>query len=192
LWLTEIGLPTCRTFWIKNVIILALMGRIGVTVGALAPGLFSADGSGTGSPAGDVVGITRDGTQTVLAASFCSPFDCTLPRIPVVPGAQVYLILFGTGIRGRSGLAGVSVTIGGTPATVTYAGPQGSFPALDQIDVLVPASLAGAGPVSLKLVVDGFAANTLQLQFQQSADNSRHGSRLRAGGRAESALRPQI
>jgi uncharacterized protein (TIGR03437 family) len=63
-------------------------------------------------------------------------------------------------------LSAVSVTIGGTPATVTYAGPQGTYPALDQINVLVPSSLAGAGVVDLNLVVDGIAANTVKVRLQ--------------------------
>ena len=37
----------------------------------------------------------------------------------------------------------------GTPVTVLYAGAQGSYPALDQVDVLVPASLAGTGVVNM-------------------------------------------
>jgi uncharacterized protein (TIGR03437 family) len=137
-----------------------------VTIGAVAPGLFSADGTGTGAPAADAVVLTRDGSQTVQSASSCTPFSCSSQAIPVTSGTQVYLILFGTGIRGRSGLAGVSMTLGGTPATVLYAGAQGSFPGLDQINVLVPASMAGAGLVDMVLTVDGVAANTLKINFR--------------------------
>ncbi len=137
-----------------------------VTVGPVMPGLFSATGSGTGEAAGQALIVGGDGTQTVISTSFCTPFGCNLPVIPTSAGSKLYLILYGTGIQGRSSLAGVSITIGGTPATVLYAGPQGNFPALDQIDALVPASLAGAGVVDVQLTVDGIAANTLQIKLQ--------------------------
>ncbi len=44
---------------------------------------------------------------------------------------QVFLLLFGTGVRGRSSLAGVSVTIGGVTTEAPYAGPQGGFVGLE-------------------------------------------------------------
>jgi len=91
---------------------------------------------------------------------------CTPLPIPLNAGTQVFLILYGTGIRGRSGLSGVSVTLGGVAAPVLYAGPQGTYPALDQVNVGVPLSLAGAGAVDLKLTVDGTAANTVKVTFQ--------------------------
>ena len=88
--------------------------------------------------------------------------------MPIVlnPSSQTYLILYGTGIRGRSSLSDVSVTIGGIPATVLYAGPQGTYPGLDQVNVLLPQALAGSKQVDvqLKILTDG--ANTVQLLFQ--------------------------
>lgn len=137
-----------------------------VTIGPVMPGLFSATGSGTGEAAGQALIVEADGTQSVISTSFCTPFGCNLPIIPTSAANTLYLILYGTGIQGRTSLTGVSMTIGGTPVTVLYAGPQGNFPALDQVDVLVPASLAGSGVVDVKLTVDGIAANTLQIKLQ--------------------------
>jgi uncharacterized protein (TIGR03437 family) len=37
---------------------------------------------------------------------------------------------------------------------VTYAGPQAQFPGLDQINILLPQSLAGSGQASLELSFD--------------------------------------
>jgi len=85
--------------------------------------------------------------------------------VPMAKDTQVSVSVYGTGIRGRSSLDGVSMTIGGTPVTVTYAGPQ-SAPALDRVDVQLPASLAGAGIVDMKLTVDGVKANTLQINLK--------------------------
>jgi uncharacterized protein (TIGR03437 family) len=137
-----------------------------VTIGPVMPGLFSGDGSGAGEVAGEALIINRDGTQTTMSTSFCTPFGCSLPVIPMAAGTNLYLLLYGTGIQGRDSLANVSMTIGGTPVTVLYAGPQGSYPALDQVDVLVPASLAGAGVVNVVLTVDGTTANSLQIKLQ--------------------------
>jgi hypothetical protein len=48
---------------------------------------------------------------------------------------QVYLILLSTGLRNRSSLAGVSVRFGDLEAPVEYAGPQGEYAWLDQVNV---------------------------------------------------------
>ena len=57
-------------------------------------------------------------------------------------------------------------TIGGVPASVQYAGPQGGYPGLDQINILIPSNLAGQGQVNLTLSVFTTNANTILLDFQ--------------------------
>ena len=69
--------------------------------------------------------------------------------------------LYGTGIRGRSSLIDVAAQIGGVPAAVAYAGPQAQFNGLDQVNLYVPRSLAGAGEVPVILTVDGVTANVV-------------------------------
>ena len=69
--------------------------------------------------------------------------------------------LYGTGIRGRTSLSNVAAQIGGVPATVAYAGPQAEFNGLDQVNLNVPPSLAGAGEVPVILTVDGVTANVV-------------------------------
>lgn len=80
-------------------------------------------------------------------------------------GDQVYLILFGTGIR-NAGTGGVTVDIRGLNAPVSYAGPQGEFDGLDQINVLLPMALAGAGDVNVELTAAGIAANTVHISIK--------------------------
>jgi uncharacterized protein (TIGR03437 family) len=61
--------------------------------------------------------------------------------VPIdVTAGTVYLILFGTGIRNAWDLNATSSTM-----PVEYAGPQPSVPGLDQVNLLLPASLAGSG-----------------------------------------------
>jgi uncharacterized protein (TIGR03437 family) len=81
------------------------------------------------------------------------------------PGDQVYLVLFGTGIR-NAGTGGVTVDIQGLSAPVSYAGPQGEFDGLDQINVLPPAALAGDGDVKVVLTAAGVVANTVHISIQ--------------------------
>ena len=77
-----------------------------------------------------------------------------------------YVILYGTGIRGRSSVGGVTVTVAGRSAPVLYAGPQPEYPGLDQVNVAVPSSVGiAAGDVSLQMSVDGKQANALTLRL---------------------------
>jgi uncharacterized protein (TIGR03437 family) len=50
-----------------------------------------------------------------------------------------------------------------------YAGPQGGFPGLDQVNVELPRSLAAAGPVNVQVRVESkpgmVVSNTTQLRF---------------------------
>ena len=59
-------------------------------------------------------------------------------------GGAVYLVIYGTGIRNRSDNTAVSCTVNGQTLPVLYAGAQGDFAGLDQVNVLVPADVAGA------------------------------------------------
>jgi len=79
---------------------------------------------------------------------------------------QVFLILFGTGVRWRSALTRVIATINGVSAEVLFAGQQG-FVGLDQINLRIPRSLKGVNrDVDVLLTVDGVAANTVKLNIK--------------------------
>ena len=139
-----------------------------VEVEAVAPALFSADGSGTGLPAGTVQYSGPDNNSTVALATY----DATLGWQPIavdLSDAQelVLLNLYGTGIRGRSSIAAVTATIGGQAVSVNSAGPQGQVAGLDQL-VLgpLPLSLRGAGTVPVVVTVDGRVANRLNVPIR--------------------------
>jgi len=78
---------------------------------------------------------------------------------------QVYLVLFGTGIRYRSSLSNVTVDIGGAFASVEYAGAQGTFSGVDQVNVRLPRSLARRWDLDLRLTVDDQSANLAHFSF---------------------------
>lgn len=58
------------------------------------------------------------------------------------------------------------VTIGGVNAQVLYAGPQMVFPGLDQINVVIPQSLAGKGNVPLVMTTASIPTNTVNVTIQ--------------------------
>ncbi len=149
-------------------------GNNSVSVGTVqianaAPGLFTSDGSGNGFAAGYVLRVKVNGAQLVEQIA---RWDSALSKMVGVPidlsiaTDQVYLVAFGTGFRYRSSLTGVSSTIGGTASSVLFAGEQGGFVGVDQINLLLPKSLAGRGDVNLALTVDGQTSNSVKLQFR--------------------------
>ena len=76
-----------------------------VQVATVAPGLFTVNGSRTGVPA--AIAVRRSiATQTDQAVPVfhCDANSCTSVPLDTAAGAQVFLELFGTGIRGRSAL----------------------------------------------------------------------------------------
>jgi uncharacterized protein (TIGR03437 family) len=79
--------------------------------------------------------------------------------------SQDYLILYGTGIRGRSALSNVTATINGTPVQVLYAGPQGSYSGLDQVNIAVPSALRGVTGAQVIVTVDEVAANAVAVDI---------------------------
>jgi len=85
---------------------------------------------------------------------------------PVSAGSAsnaAYLVLAGSGLGSASQAA---ATIGGVDATVSYAGPQGAYPGLDQYNIVIPPSLAGAGQVDVVVTAAGLPSNTVNITLQ--------------------------
>jgi uncharacterized protein (TIGR03437 family) len=127
-----------------------------------APAIFSADSTG----AGDAAAVaTADGVSYEFA-----PFNVS------VNGRQNILLLFGTGFRhaealnpgDENGVAeAVRVTVEGREARVLYAGAQGQFVGLDQLNVELPPSLeAGARRAEVKVYLNGVEANRVSVQLK--------------------------
>ncbi len=129
-----------------------------IEIARVAPGLFTASGSGRGPAAGTILRVSSDGSQTY--ESLDRPIDLGSET------DRVYLLLYGTGIRGRISLEAVEVNVGGVRAPVTYAGPQSQFPGLDQANVLLPQMLRGRGEVEVSLVADGQPANPVRVSIR--------------------------
>jgi uncharacterized protein (TIGR03437 family) len=96
----------------------------------------------------------------------CAGSSCT--SVPIVLGIDtpVFVSFFGTGIRNRSSLANVTVTINGIGVPVLYAGPAPGFTGLDQVNAALVLSLRGSGESKVVLSVDGQTANTVTINVQ--------------------------
>lgn len=138
-------------------------------IASVAPGLFTANADGKGVPAGYVLRLRADNSQSVEPLS---RFDTAQNRFVAVPidlgpaTDQVFVILFGTGVRFRSALSAVSVRVGGENATVLFVGPQGDFVGLDQLNVQLPRTLVGRGEIEWALTVDGIRGNNVLLNVK--------------------------
>jgi uncharacterized protein (TIGR03437 family) len=134
----------------------------------VAPAIFTADGSGSGPPAAQVIrvsnGVSSFDPPPFMVGTSGTP-GTPLP-IKLSPSTdRIYLVLYGTGIQRH--VKPVTATIGGISVPVLYAGPQGTEAGLDQINLgPLPQSLSGQSSVNLVITVDGMTANTVILSFQ--------------------------
>jgi uncharacterized protein (TIGR03437 family) len=145
------------------------VARATIEIAPVSPGIFTANANGFGVPAAVVVRTDPAGVQSVIPVFTCGALSGSCSPAPLdISGPGTFdLLLFGTGIRGRSSLAGVQVRIGPNsffPAQ--YAGAQPTFPGLDQVNVRLLRVLAGSGETDLEIVMDGQSSNRTRVAFQ--------------------------
>src|SRR5205085_10461962 len=111
-----------------------------LNIASVAPGLFAANANGRGIATALALHVKADGTQSFEAiAQFDSAQNAFVPApVDLGPaGEQVFVILFGTGLRFRSNLSAVTARIGEADAEVSFAGAT-DLAGLDQVNVKVP------------------------------------------------------
>jgi uncharacterized protein (TIGR03437 family) len=138
-------------------------------IAAVAPGLFSANSSGQGVAVAEAVRASAGGAQTNVTVFQCGNTAGSCVPVPIDLGPStdtVVLVLFGTGIRGFSNIKNVTAAIGTTNAPVLFAGAQGGFVGLDQVNVQIPRSLIGSGVVNVVLTVDGQPSNAVTISIK--------------------------
>ncbi|MGH9661749.1 MAG: hypothetical protein ACRD96_24590, partial [Bryobacteraceae bacterium] len=131
------------------------------SIETVAPALF---GVGPGIAAAAAIKVDEMGAQIPLAVFDFAPGTFDLVALPLIfdPARErLFLTLYGTGIRFRSALSAVSVTIGGQNSEVGYAGAQSLYQGFDQVNVEVGRALSGRGRVDVVLFVEGKASNTV-------------------------------
>lgn len=139
-----------------------------ITINPVAPGLFTMGASGIGA----IIGLRADsaGQRSDVPVFRYDTARSQFLTVPIDLGAQtdqVYLSLYGTGIRGVSGASGFSATIAGVTVPVLGAAAHSQFPGLDQVNIgPLPRSLAGKGESTLLLKVDNQPANGVTLNVR--------------------------
>ena len=117
---------------------------------AAPPGIFSLEGTGDDDGA-----IVNAFTAGVIAFS------------TTTNGSPTYLEIFATGLDVSVTPA---VTIGGVPVTVQWYGPAPGFAGLEQINVQLPDSLAGAGRVEVTVSQGALTSNVVEIVLLPDAD----------------------
>ncbi len=122
----------------------------------VAPSLFTANASGRGLPAGLLLRVRANGQQVFE--------PLTNSAITRQSGDRLFLILFGSGMRGAENSDGnaangfaenVQATIGNVNAPVAFAGAAPGFAGLEQCNIEIPASARGSNLTVLIKVSDG-------------------------------------
>ncbi len=134
----------------------------GINIMAAYPGIFKAS---IDNIAAAQVARVQAGKAVYAPVVAATPAGAIVAApFAIGPAAeQATLILYGTGLNNAKD---VTVTIGGMPAQLTYAGPQGTYSGLDQINVLLPQSLAGKGKVDIIVTAGGKPSNPVNVTIQ--------------------------
>jgi uncharacterized protein (TIGR03437 family) len=138
-----------------------------VFVAAAQPAVFTQDQSGTG--AGVVVVIKPDGSEFVVTPSapataedalaiYCAGLGAVNPPVPAGAAAPLSSLTKATNP--------VTVTIGGQPAQVLFAGLTPGFSGLYQINVVVPAGLSASSSVPVVVTAAGVTGTPVTLAIQ--------------------------
>lgn len=140
-----------------------------VQIVSVAPGIFAANQNGQGVAAASLFRVRANGTQQYEPVAQYDETQKKYVPLSLDLGPEsdnVFLLLFGTGIRARSSLQAVSAWIGSTKVEVQYAGAQEEYVGLDQINLKLPRTLASQGEVEIVLIVEGSPTNPVRLRFK--------------------------
>lgn len=135
---------------------------------ALAPGLFTANANGQGVAAGLALRVRGNVRSFEPLARFDGALNRYVPA-PIDLGTaneQVYLVLFGTGMRAANA-SPVSLKLGGLDVPLLFVGAQGDLIGVEQINSAeLPRTLAGRGEVEVALSIANQTANLVRVAFQ--------------------------
>ncbi len=137
-----------------------------IQIADVAPSLFTVNADGQGLAAAVVLRQRRDGSRQIEPLAVFDPAVGQFKAAPIElrdDGEQVFVLLFGSGWRNLPDASVVKATADGIPVDVLFAGAQGEFAGLDQLNVRLPQSLRGHGETTLTVSVNGLAANAVKL-----------------------------
>ncbi len=138
----------------------------------VAPGVFSFNATSRGVAAGSALRIRNSVATYEDIATFTNDNFVTKPIDLGPSGDEVYLTIYGTGFR-RAAAGTARVALAGVEYTPQFAGAQGAFVGLDQLNILVPRSLLGTGRINITLNVTGATpANTVEAEIAGATGNT--------------------
>jgi uncharacterized protein (TIGR03437 family) len=133
-------------------------------IAPFAPALFAANANGQGVAAGVVLRVSNN----VRSFEPLARFDASQNRFVAVPidlgspDNEVFLVLFGTGIRGLPPQAVAHLRVSDFNLPTIYAGAQGELLGLDQVNVRLPRELNNRGEVEIVFASDGQTSNVVR------------------------------
>ena len=135
---------------------------------AFQPGFFTTNAAGNGLVSAVALRVKPDGTLIYEATSRLQGGQFVPEPIDLGPaGDQVFVIAFGTGLRGHNPNTQGTSLFGGLAMASLYAGPQGSLVGLDQVNLgPIPRELTGRGVINLAFKLDGKDANVVTLSIK--------------------------
>lgn len=139
-----------------------------VVLDFVAPGLFSANGTGRGVAAALALRVKADGARNYEPVAALDPSTGRYVSRPIDLGPEtdrVFLVLFGSGMQMQT-VASVTARIGGQAMPVLFAGPQPEFAGLDQVNLSLLRSLAGRGEMDLVVTASGRESNTVTVHIK--------------------------
>jgi uncharacterized protein (TIGR03437 family) len=137
----------------------ALIGSGTVTVDSVSPSTFTASSTGQGVAAA---------LTTFDGASYQSVVNADGTARPLTVGTASrpnFLVLYGTGMRRRSSMSAVSVSIGGLALSADYLGAHPQLEGVEQVNVKMPQTLRNRGIVDVVITVDGRVSNIAKINI---------------------------
>ncbi|MFN0084586.1 MAG: CAP domain-containing protein [Blastocatellia bacterium] len=136
-----------------------LIGSGSVAVESVSPAIFTSSSNGQG-PA--IAQTTFNGASYQATVNT----DGSARAISVGTTASPnYLVMYGTGLRLRSSLNAVRVTIGGVTVPILYLGAHSRLAGVDQLNLRLPLDVRGRGLVDVLITVDGRVSNIAKLNI---------------------------
>ncbi|NOT59124.1 MAG: hypothetical protein HOP19_02745, partial [Acidobacteria bacterium] len=124
--------------------------------------------TGQGPAAALALRVKGDGSQSYEPVAEYNGNQVVCKPIDLGPASdQVFLVLYGTGLRYRQNLSLVVTTLGGNvTGDVLYVGAAPGFTGLDQVNVRIPRTLIGRSEIDVALMAEGKAANVVRVNVQ--------------------------
>ncbi len=137
-------------------------------VATVAPAFFTANANGAGVAAAVVMRVKVNGAQSFEPVA---QLDTVTRRFKPLaldlgpPGERLFLIAFLSGLR-RAPLGTVRVLFGTAEVTPDFYGPAPGLAGVDQLNVLIPRGVQGAGVINVSVTVpDGPPSKEAQIEI---------------------------